>query len=236
MILCIAGVLSTNEVKALATQLADASFEDGKLTAGWHAKLVKNNLQLSKDSAGKAATIQSFVLSALKRNSLFQMATRPKIVRMPILSRYESGMAYGTHVDNAVMPIDSVSGSLAGYESPSHMRADVSLTLFLSDPATYEGGELVIESTQGEQTFKLPAGAMVLYPSSTLHRVEPVTQGQRLAAVTWVQSIVKDDAKREILFDLDTAKQQIFEKNGKTAEFDLISKSQSNLLRRWVDL
>jgi PKHD-type hydroxylase len=238
MILCIADVLSADEVKALATQLADATFEDGKLTAGWHAKLVKNNLQLSKDSAGIAASIQSFVLSALKRHSLFQMAARPKIVRPPILSRYEPGMAYGTHVDNAVMLVS------AGYESegsaladvPSHMRADISLTLFLSDSDTYSGGELVIESTQGEQSFKLPAGAMVLYPSSTLHRVEPVTQGQRLAAVSWVQSMVKDDARREILFDLDTARQLIFEKYGKTSEFDLIAKSQSNLLRSWVVL
>lgn len=132
----------------------------------------------------------------------------------------------------------------AGYESegsaladvPSHMRADISFTLFLSDPDTYSGGELVIESTQGEQSFKLPAGAMVLYPSSTLHRVEPVTQGRRLAAVSWVQSMVKDDARREILFDLDTALQLIFEKYGKTSEFDLIAKSQSNLLRSWVEL
>jgi PKHD-type hydroxylase len=234
MIVCIADVLSADEVKALAMQLADATFEDGKLTAGWHAKLVKNNLQLSKDSAGKASSIQSFVLSALKRHSLFQMAARPKIVRPPILSRYEPGMAYGTHVDNAVMLVNAVSDNEA--PAPSHMRADVSLTLFLSDPVSYEGGELVIESTQGEQSFKLPAGAMVLYPSSTLHRVEPVTQGRRLAAVTWVQSMVKDDAKREILFDLDTARQLIFEKYGKTSEFDLIAKSQSNLLRRWIDL
>lgn len=236
MILCIADVLSADEVKALATQLAGATFEDGKLTAGWHAKLVKNNQQLSKDSAGKATSLQSFVVSALKRHPLFQMAARPKIVRPPILSRYEPGMAYGTHVDNAVMPVGVSSDGQVDGQAQSHMRADISLTLFLSDPTAYIGGELVIESTQGEQSFKLPAGAMVLYPSSTLHRVEPVTQGTRLAAVTWVQSMVKDDAKRELLFDLDTARQLIFEKYGKTAEFDLIAKSQSNLLRSWVEL
>ena len=121
----------------------------------------------------------------------------------------------------------------AGYHP---MRSDVSLTLFLSDPATYTGGELVIESTQGEQAFKLPAGAMIIYPSSTLHRVEPVTQGVRLAAVTWVQSLVRDMADREILFDLDTARKAVFAQHGKTAEFDLLSKSLANLLRKWVDL
>jgi PKHD-type hydroxylase len=116
------------------------------------------------------------------------------------------------------------------------MRSDVSLTLFLSSPSTYEGGELVIDDTQGIHPFKLEAGSMVVYPSSTLHRVEPVTAGVRLVAVTWVQSMIRDLGDREILFDLDTARQAIFEKYGKTPEFDLISKSHANLLRKWVEL
>jgi PKHD-type hydroxylase len=133
-------------------------------------------------------------------------------------------MSYGSHVDNAFMGTDP------------KIRSDLSLTVFLRSPATYEGGELVIETTQGEEAFKLEAGAMVLYPSSTLHRVEPVTQGVRLVAVAWVQSLVKDPAERELLFDLDTARQAIFAKDGKTAEFDLISKSHANLLRKWGEI
>jgi PKHD-type hydroxylase len=241
MILCIADVLSAEEVASLVTSLSKANFEDGKLTAGWHAKLVKNNEQVQSggagDAAGQAATMQSLVLSALKRHALFQMAVLPKVVRAPLLSRYLPGMAYGTHVDNAVMAVNQdISTDKSQDNSPSQMRADVSLTLFLSDPDTYTGGELVIESTQGEQSFKLPAGAMVLYPSSTLHRVEPVSKGVRYAAVSWVQSLVQDPAKREVLFDLATAHQLLFDTYGKTKEFDLIAKTQSNLLRRWVAL
>lgn len=131
-------------------------------------------------------------------------------------------MAYGTHIDNALM------------QNPL-MRSDISMTLFLSDPATYAGGELVVESTQGEEAFKLPAGSAIVYPSSTLHRVEEVTQGIRLAAVTWVQSLVRDPQQREVLFDLETARQTLFEASGKTPVFDLISKSHANLLRQWMN-
>nr|WP_223287248.1 Fe2+-dependent dioxygenase [Halomonas elongata] len=116
------------------------------------------------------------------------------------------------------------------------MRTDLSFTLFLEEPEHYEGGELLIDNTAGEQTYKLPAGALVLYPSSTLHRVEPVTEGRRLAAVGWVQSQVRDPQQREILFDLDTTRRQIFEQSGKTRHFDLISKSLTNLLRMWADI
>jgi PKHD-type hydroxylase len=165
------------------------------------------------------------------------MEVLPKIVRAPFLSHYLPGMAYGTHVDNAVMAINQdVSTEKSHDSNQPQMRADVSFTLFLSEPGTYTGGELVIESTQGEQSFKLPAGAMVLYPSSTLHRVETVSKGVRYAAVSWVQSLVQDPAKREILFDLATARQLLFDAYGKTKEFDLVAKTQSNLLRSWVAL
>jgi PKHD-type hydroxylase len=116
------------------------------------------------------------------------------------------------------------------------IRADLSLTLFLSEPNSYEGGELVIESTQGEQSFKLAAGSLVLYPSTTLHRVEPITAGMRLVAVTWIQSLVRDPSDREILFDLDTARQILFAQYGKSKEFDLLSKSYANLLRKWIEV
>ena len=237
MLMCIADVLSASEVAHTVSQLGKAQFVDGKLTAGWHAKLVKHNLQAQAQASkpNLLPVLQQQVEQALRRHLVFDMAVRPKTIRPALFSRYEPGMSYGTHVDNAVMGRDDAGAPNhpAGYHP---MRSDVSLTLFLSDPATYTGGELVIESTQGEQAFKLPAGAMIIYPSSTLHRVEPVTQGVRLAAVTWVQSLVRDMADREILFDLDTARKAVFAQHGKTAEFDLLSKSLANLLRKWVDL
>ncbi|TAE49961.1 MAG: Fe2+-dependent dioxygenase [Oscillatoriales cyanobacterium] len=207
----------------MVDRLKNAEFVDGKLTAGWYAQQVKNNAQLKNDAAPTQELI-NLVNQALKRNSLFQIAARPKAIRPIMFSRYQGGMYYGTHIDNAIMGDEEL------------MRSDLSLTLFLSDPATYTGGELVIESTQGEQAFKLDAGSMVVYPTTTLHRVEPVTEGERLAAVTWVQSLVRDAHNREILFDLDTVRDTLFQKSGKTAEFDLLSKSIANLLRKWADV
>jgi PKHD-type hydroxylase len=227
MIILIANVLTEAELNDIYFKLdkgnAQDIFIDGKTTAGWHARLVKHNTQIRSD-APVLLELRSVVQQALKRNALFQMAALPKTISPILFSRYEVGMEYGSHVDNAFM----------GEEN--RMRSDLSLTLFLSQPETYEGGELVIESTQGEQACKLDAGAMVLYPSSTLHRVEPVTQGVRLAAVTWIQSLVRECSDREILFDLDTARQAIFAKYGKTTEFDLLPKSYANLLRKWGEV
>lgn len=226
MILCIADILTPQELTEIIFKLEKAKFVDGKLSAGWHARLVKQNKQLKNDSP-EIKALENLVIKALNRHSLFGMSVLPKTIRPPLFNRYESGMKYGTHVDNAVMNHGVMS---------EYIRSDVSATLFLSDPTTYTGGELVIESTQGEETFKLAAGSMIVYPASTLHRVDPVTQGVRLAAVTWIQSLVRDSAKREILFDLDTARRMIFEKAGKSSEFDLISKSYANLLRQWADV
>lgn len=222
MLLCIVNVLTPDELELITSKLVTAEFVDGKTTAGWHARLVKHNTQLDSNST-IGAEVKSIVLAALQRNALLQMAARPKLIRPPLFSRYEAGMAYGSHVDNALM-------------GDPLMRSDVSATLFLNSTDAYQGGELVIETSQGEESIKLDAGSMVIYPSSTLHRVEPVTQGVRLVAVTWIQSLVRDAHNREILFDLDTARQIIFEKYGKTAEFDLLCKSHANLLRKWADL
>jgi PKHD-type hydroxylase len=224
MILCIADVLTAQDLDTINSVLHTAKFVDGKTTAGWHARLVKHNTQLQDDGSAGVQHLQTLLSQALQRNSLFQMAVLPKTIRPALFSRYEKGMSYGSHVDNAVMGQSEL------------MRSDVSLTLFLSQPETYDGGELVIESSQGEQGYKLPAGSMIVYPSTTLHRVEPVTAGRRMAAVTWVQSLVRDSAQREILFDLDTARQILFQKSAKTSEFDLISKSYANLLRQWASL
>jgi PKHD-type hydroxylase len=224
MIICIGNVLTSDEIQTIVSKLDAELFIDGKLTAGRYAQSVKQNLQLSSQS-DVAKSIKEAIAQALQRHPLIQMAARPKRIRPVLISRYEPGMKYGSHVDNAIMKTgDDI------------MRTDLSLTLFLSPPTTYDGGELTIETHQGEQQFKLDAGCVVLYPSSTLHRVEPVTKGIRLAAVTWIQSLIRDPNQREILFDLDTVKQALFEQHGKTNEFDLLSKSVSNLLRLWSEI
>jgi PKHD-type hydroxylase len=223
MMLTIPNLLTPDEVNFVISTLQSEDFVDGKTTAGWHARLVKHNSQLSREAAYHQ-DLRDFIRAALKRNVLFQMAAQPKIVHSILFSRYEVGMSYGSHIDNALM----------GGED--FLRSDVSLTLFLSDPATYEGGELVIEGVEGEQAFKLEAGSAIIYPSSTLHRVNSVTEGTRFVVVAWVQSLVRDVSQREILFDLDIARRALFEKQGKTTEFDLISKSHANLLRRWAQV
>lgn len=223
MIVCIDNVLTAEELATVTSKLETAEFVDGKLTAGWHARLVKHNTQLDAN-AQAAKTLKALVGEAIQRHPLFQMAVWPKQMRPVMFSRYEAGMSYGSHTDNAIM------------RDRQLMRSDVSLTLFLSDPATYEGGELVIEDTPQERSFKLEAGSMIVYPSSTLHRVESVTAGVRLVAVSWVQSLVRDPGERELLFELDTVRHSVFEKLGKSVEFDLLSKTHANLLRKWADL
>ena len=223
MIFAIDDVLTSEELQHITDRLDPQDFIDGKLTAGWHAKLVKNNSQLTK-KAKYTSELTEMVSSALWRNPLFKVATQPKTIHSMLFSCYETGMSYGSHADNALMG------------NRGFLRSDVSLTLFLSDPADYEGGELIVENTDGDRSYKLPAGSAIVYPSGALHRVSPITQGIRLVVVAWVQSLVRDPMKREILFDLDTARRSIFQKSGKTIEFDLISKSHANLLRRWAEV
>jgi PKHD-type hydroxylase len=221
VILCIADVLTPEEQASIHRSLDGVALVDGATTAGWHARTVKQNLQVDPRHP-EAAGLQSLVLGALARHVLFQLAARPRIVRPILFNRYEPGMRYGTHVDDALMGDPPV-------------RSDLSLTLFLSDPASYDGGELIVESTAGDQAFRLPPGSLVLYPSSSLHRVEPVTRGVRRAAVGWVQSLVRDPARRELLFDLDTARRSLFDREGATREFGLLSKTVANLLRMWAE-
>jgi PKHD-type hydroxylase len=222
MIVAIDNVLASNELQLLLTELQGAEFVDGQLTAGRYARTVKNNLQLATGST-VANQLQAIVQKAVQRHPLFQAMARPQVIRVPLFSRYEPGMSYGLHTDNAMM-------------NDPPLRSDLSLTLFLTEPESYEGGELAIDTGMGEQYFKLAAGSMVVYPSTHLHRVTEVTQGIRFAAVTWVQSYVRDAAQREILFDLDTVRQSLFRNSGKTIEFDLLCKTHSNLLRRWIEL
>ncbi|ANV88380.1 Fe2+-dependent dioxygenase [Picosynechococcus sp. PCC 7117] len=212
-------VLTPEALEKITTTLTEAEFVDGKLTAGWYAKLVKENQQLAK-ATPTAQALEEQVRQALQNNALFQTAIRPKTVHTLLFSRYGPGMAYGRHTDNALM---------------NGMRSDVSFTLFLNEPSDYEGGELVIEGADSEQSYKLPAGTAIAYPSTSLHRVNVVTKGTRLVAVGWVQSWIRDAQKREILFDLDVSRRSLFAQSGKTTEFDLLSKSVANLLRLWSE-
>ncbi|GHA98441.1 Fe2+-dependent dioxygenase [Modicisalibacter luteus] len=224
MIICIADVLDADTLTALQHELSsDALFVDGRKTAGWHAREVKRNEQADGSQSG-VRDWRDKVGEAIRRHPLFQMAARPARMTPVRFSRYQQGMHYGNHVDDPVM----------GGDHP--LRTDLSFTLFLESPDDYDGGELITDTSAGEQRYKLPAGAMILYPSSTLHRVEPVTRGRRLAAIGWVQSQIRDPAAREILFDLDTARRQLFEREGKSHEFDLVTKSLANLQRMWSEI
>ncbi|PSN11521.1 Fe2+-dependent dioxygenase [filamentous cyanobacterium CCT1] len=220
MIVCIADLLSADEVARLRDGLAQAEFVPGETTAGWHAKLVKQNQQAARQAA---EPLKAVVQNALARNALFQAVAYPRIIHSLLFSRYGEGMSYGRHTDNALM------GGANFY------RSDVSFTVFLSEPEAYEGGELVIEGADSEQPHKLAAGSAIVYPSTTLHRVEPVVKGDRIVCVGWVQSLVRDAARREILFDLETVKRTMFAQTGKTPEFDLLTKTTANLLRRWAE-
>jgi PKHD-type hydroxylase len=218
MQIVIGNVLSANEIMLVREALARANFEDGRETAGFAARMVKHNRQAAND--GKTETARKLVESRILGHEVFALAVRPKTLTTIMFSAYEPGMRYGSHVDDALM---------------QGIRTDVSFTLFLSDPAGYDGGELVIESASGEEAVKLEAGSLVAYPSTALHHVNEVTRGTRLAAVGWARSYIRDGARRELLFDLDTARRQMFARDGKSADYDLVSKSLANLLRMWVE-
>src|SRR3954462_9239431 len=218
MQLVIADILTPEDLSEIRSALAAMRFEDGAHTAGWSARLVKDNEQ-ARESA-TLRLLRERVETAIRGNDLFALAARPRALTPLLFSRYGPGQTYGAHVDNPLM---------------DGLRTDVSFTLFLSDPEAYAGGELVIESAAGEDDLKLPAGHMVVYPSTALHRVAPVTRGERLVAVGWAQSFIRDAEKRELLLDLETARRQLFAKSGKTPELDLLSKTAANLVRIWAE-
>lgn len=221
MILTIDDFLTKDELDFIINRLNFNDFINGKATAGWYAKQVKDNTQLNKN-VDYYESLSELIRQAFKRNTLCNLTCYPKTIHNLLFSRYTEGMGYGTHTDNALM----------GVEGAKH-RSDISFTLFLNAPEAYQGGELVIELLQEEKHFKLNAGSLIVYPSTTLHRVETVTSGERLVAVGWIESWVKDSSQREILLDLDTVRRSIFAKEGKSTEFDLLSKTHSNLLRLW---
>jgi len=212
MRLAIADVLTASQLEALRALLARGAFEDGRRTAGSAAGNVKRNLQLPPDSP-EYAEAAALVGSALAGNETFQSAALPRIMSQPLFSRYEIGMTYGPHVDNALM------------QAPT-LRSDLAFTLFITDPGDYAGGELVLMDAEGDNSVKLPAGTLYLYPATTLHRVEAVTAGRREVGVGWIQSLVRDPRVREMIFDLARAKSLA---SGETR--DLVAKTLSNLLR-----
>ena len=219
MLLVINDILSPDDVAKVTDRMNGLRFIDGTATAGWHAKLVKNNQQVDRNQPDYAP-LNKGVTEAIMRNATFRMAARPRHITSLLFSRYRDSMEYGTHVDDPIM---------------YNLRSDISFTLFLSEPATYDGGELVMEENGREQNYKPKAGQMIIYPSTTLHRVTPVTKGERLAAVGWCQSYIRDAEKREILYDLDIARRGIFDKEKKSREFDVISRCHANLMRMWAD-
>ena len=219
MQIVIGDVLKFDELAAIREALEHARFVDGKDTAGFAARRVKDNRQADAGDRSLEA-IRAMVAKRIMANDLFRIAVRPKQLSQLLFSRYEPGMEYGSHVDDALM---------AG------MRTDVAFTLFLEEPADYDGGELVIESSGSDDAVKLPAGTMIAYPATTLHRVAQVTRGRRHVAAGWARSFIRDAAQRELLFDLDTARQRLFARNGKSEDYDLVSKSLTNLMRMWAD-
>lgn len=213
------GVLDAHTLQVVRTQLGTAQFADGSRTAGWHARPVKLNEQATHDAAAQR------VLQSLAQHSVFGAAALPLRLRNPLFSRYRPGMSYGLHVDDPLMG------------TPNPLRTDLAITVFLSEPDSYDGGELVIEAPPGTQAYKLPAGDAILYPANTLHRVAEVTRGERVAAVLWAQSHVRDPAQREILFDLDQVRRSVWDQAGQkhTPDFERLAKTYANLLRLWAE-
>jgi PKHD-type hydroxylase len=218
-------VLTREELAHIRRMLGAAEWVDGRVTAGIQSAQVKNNLQVPEDSP-QARELSEIVLRALGRSPVFNAAAAPYKVFPPLFNRYDQGMHFGAHVDNAIRAA----------ANGGRMRTDVSSTLFISDPDDYDGGELVIEDTFGEQKVKLPAGDMIIYPASSLHRVEPITRGSRWASFFWTQSLVKDDAERRILYELDVQIQSLRAASPDAPQLLPLTNLYHNLLRRWSEI
>ncbi|MFC0284610.1 Fe2+-dependent dioxygenase [Camelimonas abortus] len=226
MLVTVPDVLTPEELRRCRETLERSQWVDGRVTAGDQAARAKNNLQIPADSP-VARELGELVLRALARNPVYTSAALPLRVLPPMFNRYDAGMTFGAHVDNAIRMLPD----------GSRMRADVSTTIFLSDPDEYDGGELVIEDTYGAHPVKLPAGHMVVYPASSLHRVMPVTRGSRWASFFWAQSMVRDDTERAMLYDLDVAIMGARQQLGDDSPVTLsLVNHYHNLLRRWADL
>src|SRR5271155_1549387 len=226
MLLPIPDVLTASQVLRARQLLDEAEWVDGRVTAGHQSVRAKDNMQLPEGSP-VARELGAMILSALEQNALFVSAALPAKVFPPLFNRYQGGQAFGTHVDNAIRQVTG---------TPHRIRTDLSATLFLAGPEEYDGGELVVEDTYGTHNVKLPAGHAILYPATSLHQVRPVTRGTRLASFFWVQSMVRDDGERTLLFDLDVGIQRLNGGgSGRPAAVQLTG-VYHNLLRRWADI
>jgi len=226
MLLTIPDVLNTAEVVEARRHLDQAQWIDGRVTAGHQSARTKENMQLPEDHPA-ARMLGDLVLAALERNPLFMTAALPGKVFPPLFNCYSAGQFFGTHVDNAIRQVKG---------TPHRIRTDLSATLFLSAPEEYDGGELVVEDTYGVHNVKLPAGHMVLYPATSLHHVRPVTRGARICSFFWIQSMIRDDGQRTLLFDLDMAIQRINEDMPDHASAVQLTGVYHNLLRRWAEV
>ena len=226
MLLQIPAVLSGEQVAACRKIIDSEKWVDGRITAGHQSARAKNNLQLPENHPA-AREMGEMIVGALEKNPLFVSAALPARVFPPLFNRYEGGHSFGSHVDNAIRQIG---GTL------HRIRTDLSATLFLTAPEDYEGGELVIEDTYGVHSIKLPAGDLILYPATSLHNVHPVTRGARVSSFFWIQSMVRDDGQRTILFDLDTAIQRIALDAPEHSSVMELTAVYHNLLRRWAEV
>ncbi|MGA9795223.1 MAG: Fe2+-dependent dioxygenase [Rhizomicrobium sp.] len=223
MLVQVPHVLDGATLAQMRARLAEATWVDGRVTAGHQSARVKENFQLAEDSAA-ARALGDIVLRALEHNGLFISAALPRSVFPPLFNKYEPGSGFGAHVDNAIREIA---------DTGRRIRTDVSATLFLSAPEDYDGGELIVEDTYGSHAVKLPAGDMILYPATSLHRVAPVTRGQRIASFFWIQSLVKDDGERTMLFELDRTIAELGQRAPNDPALVRLTATYHNLVRKW---
>jgi PKHD-type hydroxylase len=226
MLLHIPDILTSEQVAHCRQKLEKADWVDGRVTAGHQSALAKDNMQAPEDHP-VARELGELILAALQNNPLFMAAALPLKVFPPLFNRYQGGQSFGMHVDNAVRQVTG---------TPHRVRTDLSATLFLASPDEYDGGELSVEDTYGLHNVKLPAGHLILYPASSLHHVQPVTRGARLASFFWIQSMVRDDGQRTLLFDLDMAIQRAGAEMPDHPSIIQLTGVYHNLLRRWADV
>jgi PKHD-type hydroxylase len=226
MLLHVQEVLTTDEVANMRRVLDHTEWVDGRVTAGYQSGRTKNNLQLPEDHPA-ARQLGEVVVTALQRSALFMSAALPLRVFPPLFNRYEGGGSFGSHVDNAIRQVPGTG---------QRIRTDLSATLFLANPDEYDGGELCVEDTYGVHRVKLPAGDLVLYPATSLHHVTPVTRGARIASFFWIQSLIRDDGQRTLLFDLDTALQRLHHDVPDHPSSVQVTGVYHNLLRQWSEL
>jgi PKHD-type hydroxylase len=226
MLLHFPDVLPADQVAGARRRLDEADWVDGRVTAGHQSARVKHNVQLPEHHP-VAHELGEMIVQALQGNALFVAAALPLHVFPPLFNRYEGGHAFGNHVDNAIRQVPG---------TPHRIRTDLSATLFFSEPDEYDGGELIVEDTYGAHSVKLPAGHMILYPSTSLHNVRPVTRGARVASFFWLQSLVRDDAHRSLLFDMDSAIQGIARDVPDHPSTVVLTGVYHNLLRQWAEL